>query len=103
MTRWLPTRSLTTAIYAWVFLVIGAVANCTMLGYFNYVMELAPAGQRSTYIGLFNTIGGALVILPTAGGWLLQTTSYGVLFALTAILLTLAHGLSWDLPSAHRR
>ena len=95
--------TLTTAIYAWVFLAIGAVANSVMLGFFNYLMELAPAGQRPTYIGLFNTIGGALVILPTAGGWLLQTTSYGVLFALTAILLTLAHGLSWDLPSAHRR
>jgi hypothetical protein len=71
-----------------------------MLGFFNYIIELAPSGQRPTYIGLFNTIGGTLVVLPVAGGWLLQTTSYGALFALTATILAVAHGLSWGLPSA---
>jgi MFS family permease len=101
---WLPIRDavLVTAVYAWVFLMMGAVAGSTMLGFFNYVMELAPATQRPTYIGLFNTIGGVLVVLPTVGGWLLQATSYGVLFALTAITLAIAFGLSWSLPSARR-
>jgi MFS family permease len=101
---WLPIRGevLTTTVYAWVFLMMGAVANSVMLGFFNYVMELAPAGQRPTYIGLFNTVGGALVVLPTIGGWLLQTTSYGVLFALTAVMLAIAFGLSWSLPAARR-
>jgi MFS family permease len=98
----IPVRdsAVTTAIYAWVFLTIGAVANSVMLGFFNYIIELAPSGQRPTYIGLFNTIGGTLVVLPVAGGWLLQTTSYGALFALTATILAVAHGLSWGLPSA---
>jgi MFS family permease len=101
---WLPIRGavLATTVYAWVFLVMGAVASSTMLGFFNYVMELSPAAQRPTYIGLFNTVGGALVVLPTIGGWLLQATSYGVLFALTAITLAIAFGLSWSLPSARR-
>jgi len=101
---WLPIRDavLATTVYAWVFLMMGAVAGSTMLGFFNYVMELAPATQRPTYIGLFNTVGGALVVLPTIGGWLLQATSYGALFALTAVTLTIAFGLSWSLPSARR-
>ena len=94
--------ALATTIYAWVFLMLGAVASSAMLGFFNYLMELSPAGQRPTYIGLFNTIGGALVVLPTIGGWLLQTTSYGVLFALTAAILAVAHGMSWSLPAARR-
>jgi MFS family permease len=101
---WLPIRGevLTTTVYAWVFLMMGAVANSVMLGFFNYVMELTPATQRPTYIGLFNTVGGALVVLPTIGGWLLQTTSYGVLFALTAVTLAIAFGLSWSLPALRR-
>ena len=92
----------TTVIYAWVYLAISVVMSSGMLGYYNYVLELAPAGERPTYIGLFNTISGVLIVLPTVGGWLLQTTSYGVLFALTAGVLIIAHGLSWSLPAPHR-
>jgi hypothetical protein len=88
-----------TAICIWIFMVIGASISVLMLGFSNYALDLAPAGQRPTYIGLFNTIGGVLIVLPTLGGWLLRTTSYGVLFALTTILLIVAHGLSWSLPS----
>jgi MFS family permease len=65
------------------------------------VLDLAPVGQRPTYVGLFNTISGVLIVLPPLGGWLLRTTSYGVLFGLTAALLILAHVLSLSLPSAH--
>jgi MFS family permease len=101
---WLPIHGtlLVTTVYAWVFFMMGAVASSTMLGFFNYVMELAPATQRPTYIGLFNTVGGAMVVLPTIGGWLLQVTSYGALFALTAVTLAAALGLSWTLPTARR-
>jgi Na+/melibiose symporter-like transporter len=92
----------TAAIYGWVFVVAGAVISSRMLGYYNYALELAPAGQRPTYIGLFNTIGGVLIVLPTLGGWLLRVSSYGVLFAITAIVLITAHALSWSLPSPRR-
>jgi MFS family permease len=92
----------TIVIYAWVFLASGVVVNAAMLGFFNYVLQLAPAGQRPTYIGLFNTISGVLVVLPTIGGWLLRVSSYNALFTLTAAILVVAHGLSWGLPSARR-
>lgn len=90
----------TTVIYAWVFLAVGSVFSSMMLGYYNYVLELAPPGQRPTYIGLYNTISGVLVVLPTVGGWVLASTSYGVLFAVTAAVLATAHVLSLRLPSA---
>jgi MFS family permease len=90
----------TTVLMSWIFLVIGVFMSSFMLGFSNYVLDLAPPGQRPTYIGLYNTIGGILVILPTVGGWLLKVTSYGVLFGLTAITLVIAHLLSWSLPSA---
>jgi len=89
-------------VFAWVFVVIGVVINAAMLGNFNYILELAPVDQRPTYIGLFNTVSGGLIVLPAVGGWLLQATSYGVLFGLTAILLLSAHWLSLSLPAAGR-
>jgi MFS family permease len=93
---------LITAVCAWVFLVVGAVLSSAMLGLYNYVLELAPAGKRPTYMGLFNTISGLLVVLPTLGGWLLEATSYDALFALTAVILAAAHVLSLRLPFVRR-
>jgi MFS family permease len=87
---------------AWTFLAMGVVGSSFMLGFMNYVLELAPAGQRPTYTGLFNTIGGALVLLPLLGGWLVDLTNWWVLFAFTASMLAVAHVLSWRLPSARR-
>lgn len=97
------STALATALCAWIFLVIGVTLNANMLGFYSQVLELAPAGRRPTYIGLFNTISGVLVLLPPLGGWLLQKTSYGVLFGLTTAILALTHGLSWRLPSTRER
>ena len=76
--------------------------NSEMLGYNTYVIELAPSGRRPTYVGLFNTIKGALILLPAIGGLLLAAASYGVLFAVTAVMLVAALALSWSLPSLRR-
>ena len=90
----------TALVFAWVFVTMGITISSGMLGHFNYALELAPAGQRPTYIGLLNTISGVLVVLPTIGGWILQATSFGVLFGLTAGVLVVAHALSLSLPPA---
>lgn len=95
-----PAGTATAVIYGWIFMVIGITMSAAMLGFFNYALELAPAGRRPTYMGLFNTITGVLLVLPPLGGLLQQSTSYGALFATTAAFLLLAHILSWRLPSA---
>lgn len=90
------------AVFAWVFAAIGATMTAGMLGYFNHVMALAPKGHRPAYIGLFNTINGVLIVVPTLGGWLLQNTSYTVLFGLTAVALLLAHALSYSIQDVRQ-
>ena len=49
-------------------------------------MEIAPDGMRTGYVGLANTLTGVMTIVPTLGGWLLQATSYTVLFGVAAAL-----------------
>jgi len=91
-----------SVIYAWIFLAIGVFLNANFIGFSNYAVELAPPGQRGTYIGLFNTVSGLIVVWPVIGGWLLERTSYLVLFALTAGLLFVAFLSSLWLPPIRR-
>ncbi len=81
-------QSLTLA-YPLVYATVGVVKSSWMLGFYNYMLEIAPDAQRPAYIGLGNTIMGLLTLAPALGGWLLETTSYTILFALTSGLLGL--------------
>jgi MFS family permease len=74
----------TVYVYSLIFLAIGALNSSYMSGFMNFVLELAPSEERATYIALTNTLCGVLLVIPFLGGWLLQATSYPVLFAITA-------------------
>lgn len=73
--------------YALVFVVLGILNAIRMLGFTTYILAIAPEPARADYIGLGNTLAGVMTIAPTFGGWLLQATSYPVLFGLTAVLV----------------
>jgi MFS family permease len=78
--------------YVWIYICIGLVDNLIMLGYLNYLLDIAPPGQRTIYMGTFSAIGAIGVLGPTIAGWLLGLTSYSFLFAISLGfgLLTLA-------------
>jgi MFS family permease len=72
--------------YALVFLFIGASYSGYMQGFTNFVLDIAPSDQRPAYVGLYNTLGGTLTfVAPVAGGWLLQSTSYPIVFSCAAL------------------
>lgn len=91
-----------SVIYAWIFLAIGVFLNANFIGFSNYAVELAPPGQRGTYIGLFHTASGMIVVWPVVGGWILEVTSYTTLFVVTAGLLSVAFVSSLWLPPIRR-
>jgi len=74
--------------YPFVYVALGVVNSAWMLGFFNYLLEIAPQGMCPAYVGLGNTIMGVLALVPMAGGWLLEATSYTTLFGVTAVLVT---------------
>ncbi|MFC2095438.1 MFS transporter [Candidatus Bipolaricaulota bacterium] len=86
-------------LYGWTFVSIGVFQTAQFVGFASLNVDLAPPGQRTTYVGLFNTLSSLVIIWPAIGGWLLEKTSYDVLFGLTAGCLVIAHGASWFLPS----
>ena len=70
-------------VYPLVFVALGATRSSWMMGFTNYMLEIAPEALRPVYIGTGNTARGLLMVLPVLGGWLLEVTSYPVLFGVT--------------------
>lgn len=89
--------------YVVVFFLIGFTNGSWMLGVFNYLLEMAPPGQRAIYIGLANTLMLALVPAPVLGGLLLGVTSYPVLFTVTALGVAGAMAASLSLRDLPRQ
>jgi hypothetical protein len=83
--------------YPLVYAALGVVNSTWMLGFFNYLLEIAPEGMRPAYVGLGNTIMGVLTLVPIAGGWLLEATSYTTLFSATAAVVALGFLLTLGL------
>jgi MFS family permease len=73
--------------YPLVYVALGVYYSSNMLGFYNYLLEIAPDDMRPSYIGLGNTIMGIVTLSPTLGGWLLEATSYTALFAVTVALV----------------
>ncbi|MBP7688926.1 MAG: MFS transporter [Thermoflexales bacterium] len=86
-----------------IFAAIGATDGSFLLGFLQYIMEIAPAVERTAYTGLANTIGGVTVVASLIGGVLLQATSYPVLFIAAALGPAIGLAVVWRLPKAERR
>jgi MFS family permease len=56
------------------------VSATNLIGFMNYLMEIAPLEKRIVYVGLFNTLAGAILVVPPLLGWLLQAASFTVVF-----------------------
>jgi len=83
--------------YPVVFIALGTVNSIRMLGFRNYLMGIAREGMRPAYIGMTNTILGLLTFTPMLGGWLLEATSYTMLFSATAVIVGMGFVLSLTL------
>jgi len=83
--------------YPLVYVFLGITNSTWVMGFFNYLLEIAPDGQRPTYIGISNFVMGILTLVPMLGGWLLEATSYTTLFGSATALVTVGFLLSLGL------
>ena len=98
---WLFASQTVTAswrvLYGWIFFAAGLFAAALFVVFNSLVVELAPRGKRVTYIGVFNLASGLVVLWPALGGWMLERTSFGTLFGVTTVLMSVAHAITWRL------
>jgi MFS family permease len=81
------------------FLFLGLGDGSIMLGFINYVLEIAPQGQRPVYIGLTNTLIGVIVLFPFIGGALADWGGYRIVFLLAAVGIAAGWFMGASLPS----
>ncbi|MBN1837822.1 MAG: MFS transporter [Spirochaetales bacterium] len=98
----IPALALAGRLGSWqvlvgVFALIGAALSGVNIGFVNYVLEIAPAQQRPTYIAVNGTLNGLLAMLPIAGGWVVDAGSYRLAFWIAFGVSLLALGSSLKL------
>jgi predicted MFS family arabinose efflux permease len=80
---WFPLPKL---FYASVFSIAAAFDAGTSIGGMTYIIEISPEHDRSTYIGLFNSLMSLPLMLTAAAGALLDLSGYGILYGLVLAL-----------------
>ncbi|WP_425148468.1 MFS transporter [Deinococcus sp.] len=80
----------TASLYLLVFVASSVAAQGFNLGNTNHLLNIAPAEQRSRYIGSLNTIVGLALFAPVLGGLLADRLGYRVVFVVSALLFALA-------------
>ena len=80
-------------LYGLVFVVQGAYLSAIGVGTATYLLNLAPTDQRSSYIGLANTIVGLLAFSPVLGGLLADIPRIGYFGPMA--LATICYGWSF--------
>lgn len=94
----LPTGSALGLPFGIIFFIAGVVRAAVNIANPSYLLEIAPALDRSLYIGFTNTILGLATFVPIVGGILLDLTGFQVVFVLTMLVsasaLSLAYGMT---------
>jgi len=65
-----------------------------VIGYTNFLLDIAPSKDRPTYISLNGTLTAPVMIFPLIGGILIQYTSYKFLLIVTIIIVLIGSILS---------
>lgn len=80
-----------------IFAVYGVGRTAANIAFPTYLLNLAPAEDRTLYIGFTNTVLGVATFIPIVGGTLLELFGFGLLFGVTFVMalvgLWLALGL----------
>jgi MFS family permease len=93
-----PLRNLTC--FGVVFFFLGFALSGIRLGYTNYMLDVSPEAERPTYLGFMNTFLAPVLLLSALGGFIIERTSYEVLFGtvIAAGLIALLFSLRLEEP-----
>jgi MFS family permease len=86
----------------WIYVCIGLSDNLMMLGFLNYLFDIAPPGQRTIYVGTFNAVASIGLLGPVIAGWVVTHLSYPVLFFTSLCFATASLVMALKLPLARQ-
>ncbi|MEA1927854.1 MAG: MFS transporter [Candidatus Auribacterota bacterium] len=74
------------AVFLVVFVAIGFFINGRSIGSTNFLLDIAPARDRPTYISIKGTLALPIVLYPLIGGVIIQYFPYMTLFIISGLL-----------------
>jgi MFS family permease len=100
--------NLAIGIFVVVMALNGIVGHSLVLGFLNYILEIAQPTHRAVYIGIFNTMHGLMALTPPLAGVFINimspllsfNTTYSILFGVVAILVAIGFAFSLRLPKS---
>jgi MFS family permease len=78
MTAWAPYA------FTVVFVLLNIFQMGLMMGYHNYLLDIAPAEDRPLYIGFANTVTGLTMLVSSVGGLIVDLAGLAVIFWVAA-------------------
>lgn len=88
--------------FAPIFFLIGGSTTGVFIGFKSYLLDIAPAERRPTYVGITNTVMGIGSLYPILGGALADTVHLQGVFALSALTVFAGLGLCFYLQAMGR-
>ncbi|GAB4426829.1 MAG: hypothetical protein Kow0031_06680 [Anaerolineae bacterium] len=83
--------------YALVFVLLGAMLSGLKLGFSNFILEMAAPEMRATCVALQNTLIAPITLLPLVAGFLIEGSSFGLVFGAQAALMVVGLAVSLKL------
>ena len=90
----LPPSPLLGLPFGVMFIVSGITRTAANISYPSYLLEIAPAAERSLYIGFTNTMLGIATFIPVIGGVLLDLFGFRAVLVLGLAISALAWWLA---------
>jgi MFS family permease len=83
-----------------VFFFLGFALSGIRLGQTNYMLDVSPETERPTYIGFMNTVLAPVLLLSMVGGFIIERSTFEVLFlgVMGAAVLALVLAVRLDEP-----
>ncbi|MDY7041018.1 MAG: MFS transporter [Chloroflexota bacterium] len=81
-------------LFAVIFVAMGSYRAASVIGNINYLLEIAPAEERTLYVGFTNTLLGVATFTSSVGGLIVDLAGFATLFWLALIFYGLAFLLS---------
>ena len=90
-----PTRH--SSLFILLFMLIGVYISGREIGLTNFLLDLAPAKDRTTYMSLSGTLSFPVWLFPSLGGLIAQFGNYQSLFLVTLLVSLIGFLLSLKL------
>lgn len=74
-------------LYKYLFLLIGFVISGRKIGFTPYLLDITPEDKRTVYLGIRDSLNILVIILPLAGGILINLLGYTLTFLLVSLVM----------------